>query len=306
MPELPDVTTYVDAIRDRCVGQVLAAVRLATPFFLRTVEPRPSDLVGRTVGNVSRLGKRIIVEFDEEYFAIVHLMIAGRFLWKEPAAKIPARLGLCAFDFDHGSLIVTEASKKKRASLHLVKGRSALSEFDRGGLEVLGSSLETFRAALRRERHTLKRALTDPRLFSGIGNAYSDEILHRACLSPTRRTDQLNDDESARLHRATIDVLEQWVTRLRDEYGANFPTKVTAFREGMSVHGRYNEPCPVCGTKIQRIVYAENESNYCPRCQTDGRLLADRSLSRLLKDNWPRTIEELEAGTRPALQDKGP
>lgn len=294
MPELPDVTVYVDALKPRIEGQVLLTIRLRSPFVLRTVEPPPSELEGRTVIDVSRLGKRIVMELEGELFAVIHLMIAGRFRWRDSQAAIPKGNGLVAFDFSSGSLIFTEASKKKRASLHLVRGRTALTSFDRGGLEVLEATMEDFRLALCRENHTLKRALTDPRVLSGIGNAYSDEILHRAGLSPFKQTHGLNDDELTSLFTATKKTLQEWVERLRTETGERFPEKVTAFRKGMAVHGRYREPCPACGAPIQRIVYAENESNYCAQCQTGGKVLADRSLSRLLKSNWPRTLEELE------------
>lgn len=297
MPELPDITVYVEALRARLLGKELEGIRLASPFVLRSVEPRIAELLGHRITGVSRIGKRIVLELEPDLFAVFHLMIAGRFQWKDEAgAKIPGKVGLLAIDVPGASLILTEASSKKRASLHLARGREALAAFDRGGLEPLGSSFEQFKQALTRERHTLKRALTDPRLFSGIGNAYSDEILHRAKMSPISRSDRLGDDEIQTLHRATQDTLEEWIARLRASTGSGFPGKgeVTAFRAEMAVHGKFGQPCPVCGTKVQRIVYAENEANYCPRCQTGGKLLADRSLSRLLKENWPRTIEELE------------
>ena len=294
MPELPDIVVYVEAIAARTVGSPLTRVRLASPFLLRTVEPPLAAAEGRRVRGVSRLGKRIVLELDGEMFLVVHLMIAGRLHWGPPAAKVPGRVGLAAFDFAAGTLLLTEASRKKRASLHVVGGARALAELDRGGLEVLAADDAAFRAALARESHTLKRALTDPRLFSGIGNAYSDEILHRAQLSPAKLSSKLTGDEAERLRRAAVAVLGEWTNRLREEAGDGFPEKVTAFREGMAVHGRYGKPCPVCGTAVQRVVYAENEANYCPRCQTGGRLLADRALSRLLKADWPRTLEELE------------
>ncbi|AKF10285.1 Formamidopyrimidine-DNA glycosylase [Sandaracinus amylolyticus] len=301
MPELPDITLYIEALEARVIGRTLASIRLASPFVLRSVDPKIADVVGHEVIGLRRMGKRIVFAIEPDVFAVVHLMIAGRFQWKDEAkAKIPGKVGLLAFDFvsedgaEHGTLLLTEASTKKRASLHLVRGEAALRDFDRGGLEPLGSTLEQFKDALTRERHTLKRALTDPRLFSGIGNAYSDEILHRAKMSPVTRSDRLDDAAIATLHRATIEVLEEWIDRMRAELAGGFPAKVTAFRPEMAVHGKYGQPCPVCGTKVQRIVYAENESNYCPRCQTEGKLLADRSLSRLLKGNWPKTIEELE------------
>ena len=295
MPELPDLTAYLDALETRVVGQTLEGIRLASPFVLRSVDPKIADVAGHRVTGLRRMGKRIVFEIDPDLFAVVHLMIAGRFQWKdEPKAKIPGKLGLLAFDFPQGTLLLTEASTKKRASLHLVRGEANLAPFERGGLEPMGSTFEQFKEALTRERHTLKRALTDPRLFSGIGNAYSDEILHRAKMSPVTRSDRLDDDAIARLHAATPEVLGEWIDRFRAELAGGFPSKVTAFRLEMAVHGKYGAPCPVCGTKVQRIVYAENESNYCPRCQTEGKLLADRSLSRLLKGNWPKTIEELE------------
>ena len=294
MPELPDVVVYIESLRPRVVGQVLRHVRLASPFVLRSVAPPIREAEGRAVTGVRRIGKRIVLELEDDLFLVVHLMIAGRFRFKDAGAKIPGRLGLAAFDFPTGTLLLTEAGSKKRASLHLVRGAAALQEFERGGLEVLEASPAAFREALLKEGHTLKRALTDPRLFSGIGNAYSDEILHRARLSPLRLTRQLGDEEVARLRAATRDVLTEWTERLRRETGDRFPEKVTAFRDGMAVHGRYGRPCPACGTAVQRIVYAENECNYCPRCQTEGRLLADRALSRLLKDDWPKTVDELE------------
>jgi formamidopyrimidine-DNA glycosylase len=295
MPELPDIIVYIEALQRRILGRSLEAVRLGSPFLLRTVEPPLAVVHGRRVTDLRRIGKRLVVALDEEYFLVLHLMIAGRLRWKERAAKLPRRLGQAAFDFPDGTLLLTEAGTKRRASLHVVRGESGLSVFQRGGLEVLGSGVEGFRSALRRENHTLKRALTDPRLFSGIGNAYSDEILHRARLSPLKLTSSLDDEAVARLQSSSIATLTEWTGRLREEAGENFPEKVTAFREGMAVHGRFGKPCPDCGTAVQRIVYAENECNYCPRCQTQGRLLADRALSRLLKDDWPRTIEELEA-----------
>jgi len=294
MPELPDVTVYVESLRSRIGGAILRRIRIASPFLLRSVDPPPGEAEGRRVSGVRRLGKRIVVELEGGLFVVLHLMIAGRLRWKEAGARIPGRLGLAAFDFDAGTLLLTEAGTKRRASLHLVRGEAALSDFDRGGLEILENDLDAFKEALRRESHTLKRALTDPGLFSGVGNAYSDEILHRARLSPLRLTRQLSDEEAARLREAAVRTLEEWTGRLRREASDRFPEKVTAFREGMAVHGRHGQPCRDCGTLVQRIVYAENECNYCPRCQTGGRLLADRSLSRLLKDDWPKTIEELE------------
>jgi formamidopyrimidine-DNA glycosylase len=297
MPELPDVETYVEALRERVAGGRFLRARLRSPFLLRSVEPPIGAAFGRVVREVRRLGKRIVLALEGELFLVLHLMIAGRLHWKPPGARLPGRLGLAAFDFGEGTLVLTEAGTRRRAALHVAAGEAALREHDRGGIEPLDCGEAAFMAALRRENHTLKRALTDPRFLSGIGNAYSDEILHRARLSPLRRTGTLSEGEFARLHEATRVVLREWTDRLRRERAGGFPEKVTAFREGMAVHGRHGRPCPACGTAVQRIVYAENECNYCPRCQTEGRLLADRSLSRLLKDDWPRTIEELE-GTR--------
>jgi formamidopyrimidine-DNA glycosylase len=294
VPELPDVTVYLEALAPRIVGQRLERVRVASPFVLRSVDPPLAAAVGATVVGLRRVGKRIVIALDGDLFLVLHLMIAGRLRWREPGAKVPGKLGLAAFDFARGTLVLTEAATKKRASLHLVRGEAALATFDAGGIEPLDADPAAFRAALARERHTVKRALTDPRLFAGIGNAYSDEILHRARLSPIAMTDRLSDDEVARLHAATRATLVEWTQRLRRETGSGFPERVTAFREGMAVHGRYREPCPVCGAPVQRIVHAENESNYCAVCQTGGRLLADRSLSRVLKADWPRTLEELE------------
>ena len=297
MPELPDILVYLEALQRRIVGRPLEAVRLGSPFLLRSVDPPLSAVHGRTVTGLRRLGKRIVIDLDGELFLVLHLMIAGRLRWKERGAKIPRRLGQAAFDFPNGTLLLTEAGTKRRASLHAVRGEGALTSFQRGGLEVLESGVDDFGSALRRERHTLKRALTDPRLFSGIGNAYSDEILHRARLSPLKLTTSLDEAEVARIHAACLATLTEWTGRLREEAGEDFPEKVTAVREGRAVHGRFRKPCPECGTAVQRIVYAENECNYCPRCQTQGRLLADRALSRLLKDDWPRTIDEMEEGS---------
>jgi formamidopyrimidine-DNA glycosylase len=294
MPELPDVLLYIDSLRPRILNQTLERVRLASPFVVRSVSPPISAINHRAVRGLRRLGKQIVLEFDGNLFLVIHLMIAGRFQWKDHGAKIPNKLGLAAFDFPSGTLLLTEAGSKKRASLHLVEGEGELARFDRGALEVLDSSLERFRDALTRENHTLKRSLTDPRLFSGIGNAYSDEVLHRARLSPMKLTQKLSEEEIARLHAAVQTTLSEWIERLRNETGAHFPSKVTAFRPEMAVHGRYGKPCPVCGSPVQRIVYAENECNYCPTCQTDGRLLADRALSRLLKEDWPRSLDEWE------------
>jgi formamidopyrimidine-DNA glycosylase len=294
VPELPDVTVYVERLQALTVGHVLEGIRLASPFVLRTVTPSPKELAGAKVVSVERLGKRIVIGVEGDRFIVIHLMIAGRLRWKEPKAKLPGKLALAGFDFAHGTLIFTEASGKKRASLHLVQGRAGLAEFDRGGLDVFSATPKQFAERLRSERHTVKRSLTDPTLFDGIGNAYSDEILHAAKLSPFRMTTAMEDDEIARLHRAAKAQLTLWTQRLRDDVGDGFPDKVTAFRPEMAVHGKYDQPCPVCGTKVQRIVYADNEANYCPTCQTDGKLLADRSLSRLLKEDWPKTLEELE------------
>lgn len=295
MPELPDVTTYVEALDRRIVGHRLERVRLRSPFLLRTADPPLRDAEGKTVRSIRRIGKRIVIAFDDELYVILHLMIAGRLHWREPGAALGSKYALAAFDFADGSLVLTEAGPKKRASLHVVRGAPALADFERGGIEPLDATPDEFAAALRRESHTVKRALTDPTLFSGIGNAYSDEILHRAQLSPLAMTTRLTKAEIARLHAATRAVLSEWIARLR---GAEFPEGVTAFRDGFAVHGRYGKPCPACGAPVQRIVFAENEANYCARCQTSGKLLADRSLSRILKDDWPRTLEELEERRR--------
>ena len=296
MPELPDVVLYIEALEHRIVGQPLDGYAILSPFVLRTVDPPLDTAVGRVVRGVSRLGKRIVLAFDDEVFVVIHLMIAGRFRWFDAGArmKVPARISLAAFTFPSGTLVFTEAGSKRRASVHVVRGRAALAQFDRGGLEVLEASREQFAERLTRENHTLKRSLTDPRLLSGIGNAYSDEILHRARISPLKLTSRLTEDEVSRLFTATRDVLLEWTERLRGNARGGFPEKVTAFRNDMAVHGRYRLPCPVCSTAVQRIRYRDNETNYCPRCQTEGRLLADRALSRLLKQDWPRTIEELE------------
>ena len=294
MPELPDVTVYIESLAPRIVGKRLELVRLASPFLLRTVEPPLTELFGRRVHALRRLGKRIVVEFDGDLFLVIHLMIAGRLRWRPSGTKVPGKLGLAAFDFSSGTLLLTEASSRKRAALHVVRGEAALAALDPGGLEPLDADLASFRAAVLRERHTLKRTLTDPRILSGIGNAYSDEILHAARLSPVKLTQQLSDEEMARLHAATRSTLLEFTARIRNEVGDGFPEKVTAFRDDMAVHGRYEHPCPVCGTPVQRIVHAENETNYCPTCQTGGKLLADRALSRLLRADWPRTLEELE------------
>lgn len=294
MPEYPDITVYIEALRRSVQGKTLERIRIAHPFVLRTVEPPLTALHGRVLCDLERMGKRIVFVFAEDYFLVLHLMISGRLQWVVQGRKISDKGWLAAFDFENGTLLLTEFSSQKRASLHLVRGRDALQAFTRGGLEVMEATVAEFRAALQRENHTLKRALTDPRLFSGIGNAYSDEILHRAQLSPFFLTQKLTDEQIARLVEASKTVLTEWVERLRAEAGEDFPARVTAFHEAMAVHGRYGKPCPVCGTAVQRVQYANNEMNYCPRCQTEDRLLADRALSRLLKDDWPRTIEELE------------
>jgi formamidopyrimidine-DNA glycosylase len=300
VPELPDVAVYVERLRAITIGQPIEAIRIASPFVLRTVSPSPKDLVGAKVKTVERLGKRIVIGVEGDRFMVIHLMIAGRLRWKEPHAKLPGKLALAGFDFPVGTLVFTEASGKKRASLHVVAGRGALAEFDRGGLDVFIATPLQFAERLRGERHTVKRSLTDPTLFDGIGNAYSDEILWAAKLSPFRMTSAMTDTEIAALHNACTSQLELWTDRLRAEVGQGFPDKVTAFRPEMAVHGKFDQPCPRCGTKVQRIVYADNEANYCPTCQTDGKLLADRSLSRLLKDDWPKTLEELEERRKPA------
>jgi formamidopyrimidine-DNA glycosylase len=293
VPELPDVAVYIEALEQRLSGRTLLAVRIGSPFVLRSVEPPLSLMAGRTVHQLKRIGKRIAIGLDEDLWIVIHLMIAGRLRWIATGKKPPGRLGLAALEFEHGTLWLTEAGTKRRASIHLVAGSASLEQFVRGGLEPLEIDLRGFAERLKSENHTLKRSLTDPRLFSGIGNAYSDEILHAARLSPLQLSSRLDDDEVERLYHATQATLQLWIERLRLEADAGFPEKVTAFREGMAVHGRYGKPCPVCGTPIQRIRYADNETNYCPRCQTGGRLLADRGLSRLLKDDWPRSIDEL-------------
>ncbi|MGE5304966.1 MAG: Fpg/Nei family DNA glycosylase [Alphaproteobacteria bacterium] len=294
MPELPDVTVYIEALSERVLDRPIQKIRIGSPFVLRSFEPPIGDAEGKRVLGLRRLGKRIVFALEDELFLLVHLMIAGRFHWKTKGTKIARRYGLAAFDFPSGTLLLTEAGTKKRASIYLVRGKAALKEHDPGGLEIFDATLNQFSEALRRENHTLKRALTDPRLFSGIGNAYSDEILHRARLSPVRLTRQMTNSEIESLYRATRATLTDWVERLRQERGNGFPEKVTAFRPAMAVHGKYRKPCPVCGSPVQRIVHAENETNYCAKCQTGGKLLADRSLSRLLKEDWPRSLEELE------------
>jgi formamidopyrimidine-DNA glycosylase len=294
MPELPDVTVYIESLAQRVLGRRLEHIALINPFLLRTAIPPVQAAVGQRVQSLQRLGKRIAIGMESDLWLVLHLMIAGRLHWFDAGRKLPGRAALARFVFENGTLTLTEAGSKRRASLYVVQGRDALRELDPGGLEVLSADLASFDARLRQENHTLKRALTDPHLLSGIGNAYSDEILHRARLSPLALTQRLKAQEVERLHRATREVLEEWTARLRQEAGSHFPEGVTAFRREMAVHGRYGQPCPVCGTPVQRIRYAENETNYCPHCQTEGRVLADRALSRLLKDDWPRTIEELE------------
>jgi formamidopyrimidine-DNA glycosylase len=294
MPELPDVAAYCVALESRVVGRRLESVRLASPFLLRSFEPPIREAQGKRVLGISRVGKRIVFALEGDLFLVLHLMITGRLHWRPLGAKLHGKTNLAAFDFDNGTLLLTEASSKKRASLHLVRGRAALAEFERGGIEPLEADPETFRRVLASENHTLKRALTDPRLFSGIGNAYSDEILHAARLSPMKLTSRLSGEEIGRLYEATRSTLGRWRDSFVEEARKTFPEKVTAFREGMAVHGRYGKPCPDCGSPVQRIVYAENEANYCATCQTEGRLLADRALSQLLKSDWPRTLEELE------------
>ncbi len=300
MPELPDVEIYVEHLRARVVGEVLEKARIFSPFLTRSVEPPVAALEGVRAIGAHRLGKRVVLAFADDLFAVVHLMIAGRLRWEKRGYRPPRKIGLAAFDFASGCLVLTEASAKKRASLYVVRGAAALAAHDPGGLEVLESSLGDFAARLRAERHTLKRALTDPHLFSGIGNAYSDEILHAARLSPVQLTSNLSDAEVARLHDATRATLAHWLATLRRHFGERFPGRgeVTAFRDDFAVHGRYGKPCPVCATPVQRIRYAENETNYCPPCQTGGRLLADRSLSRLLKEDWPRSLDEMEERLR--------
>ena len=294
MPELPDILLYLHALRPRVVGHRVLRARLASPFLLRSIDPPLAAVEGRAIVDLHRLGKRIVFEAERELFLVFHLMIAGRFRWKPAGAKIPGKLGQLALDFEHGSLLLTEAGTKHQASLHVVEGRDALARHNPGGLEVMEAGVAEFSEALRRENHTLKRALTDPHLFSGIGNAYSDEILHAARLSPFKQTGTLTEEETRLLYDATRVTLARWIAKLQADTGDDFPEKVTAFRPDMAVHGRYRQPCPDCGSPVQRIVYAANEANYCATCQTGGRLLADRSLSRLLREDWPRTLEELE------------
>jgi len=294
VPELPDVVVYIEHLESRLAGRTLERVRLMNPFVLRSVTPPIASAEGKKVVGVSRIGKRIVIALEGELFLVLHLMIAGRLRWLEKDAKLPGRITLAAFGFQHGMLVFTEAGTKRRASVHLVEGEAALAAMDPGGLDVLAAGFQEFAERVKRENRTLKRALTDPRLFSGIGNAYSDEILHRAKLSPFVQTRSLSEEDLRRLQDATRATLTEWTERLRRESGADFPEKVTAFREGMAVHGRFRKPCPVCGSPVQRIVYADNETNYCARCQTGGKILADRALSRLLKASWPRSIDELD------------
>jgi formamidopyrimidine-DNA glycosylase len=294
MPELPDVTVYIEALGERVLNQPIQRIRIGSPFVVRTFDPPIKEIECKKILSLRRMGKRIVIELEDDLFLIVHLMIAGRLHWKPKGAKIARKYGQAAIDFPNGTLLLTEAGTKKRASIHLVRGEAALQEYDPGGLEIFDMTLEQFTASLTRENHTLKRSLTDPHLFSGIGNAYSDEILHRAKLSPIRLTQQMREAEIERLYHAVRASMTEWIERLRKERGTNFPEKVTAFRADMAVHGKYGKPCPVCGSPVQRIVHAENETNYCATCQTGGKLLADRSLSRLLKQDWPRSLEELE------------
>ncbi|HEX3233771.1 MAG TPA: DNA-formamidopyrimidine glycosylase family protein [Gemmatimonadales bacterium] len=294
MPELPDITVYLDCLAPRVVDQPLERLLIRNPFVLRSVSPSVAEVEGKRVRGLRRLGKRVVLALEDELFLVIHLMIAGRLRWRAAGARIPAMLALATFQFPSGVLVLTEAGRTRRASLHVLRGEAALREFDRGGLDVLGADHAAFAARLTSENHTLKRALTDPRLFSGIGNAYSDEILHRARLSPLTLTSRLEEEEITRLFDATGAVLREWTARLRAEAGEEFPEKVTAFREGMAVHGRFGLPCPVCGAPVQRIRYAANETNYCARCQTGGRLLADRAMSRILREDWPRSIDEVE------------
>jgi formamidopyrimidine-DNA glycosylase len=294
MPELPDVTVYIEALSERVLNQPIQRIRIGSPFVLRSFDPPIGEAEHKKILRLRRLGKRIVFALESELYLIVHLMIAGRFHWKPKGAKLTHKYGLAAFDFPAATLLLTESGTKKRASIYLTRGEAALREHDPGGLEVFNATLDQFREALTRENHTLKRALTDPHLFSGIGNAYSDEILHRARLSPVRLTRQMTDKEIESLYRATRETLTDWIERLRQERGREFPEKVTAFRPAMAVHGKYRKPCPVCGSPVQRIVHAENETNYCAKCQTGGKLLADRSLSRLLREDWPRSLEEME------------
>jgi formamidopyrimidine-DNA glycosylase len=306
MPELPDLIVYREALESRVLGKPIQGVRIQSPSLLRSFDPPISSTAGAIIRGITLLGKRIVFELRDERYLLLHLMIAGRLHWKPRGTQLRRKADSAAIDFEDGTLLLTEASTKKRATLYLVRGREALAVFDRGGISPLDSGLEDFRHALGQARHTLKRALSDPAILSGVGNAYSDEILHHARLSPLRHTTQLTDEEMKRLHNSTREVLAHWIGRLRQESSGAFPEKVTAFRSGMAVHGRFGEPCPACGTRVQRIVYAENECNYCPRCQTEGRLLSDRALARLLKEDWPATIEELESREASQAYAKGP
>jgi formamidopyrimidine-DNA glycosylase len=294
VPELPDIVVYLEALQRRVLGETVRGVRIASPSVLRTYDPSYDAPVGHRVESLQRVGKRIVFGLETDLFLVIHLMVAGRLRWEGAGKAIPKKVGLAAIDFDPGSLILTEQGTKRRAGIWITRGIEGVSALDRGGVEPLEIGVTEFGAALTRENRTLKRALTDPRIFSGIGNAYSDEILWAARVSPVKRTGQLSDAEVERLHRAVVESLELWTQRLRDEVGEGWPTKVTAFRDDMAVHGKYGQPCPRCDSKVQRIVYADNETNYCATCQTEGKLLADRSMSRLLKDDWPKTIEELE------------
>ena len=294
MPELPDITVYIEALRARIVGKPVTGVKIVNPFVLRSVDPPINRVVGKRVTGLRRMGKRIVIELEDDLFLVFHLMIAGRLRWRPPGGSVARPAPLARFEFPEGVLVLTEAGKQRRASLHLVEGEKSLVQFERGGLEVMESSISEFAARLRSENHTVKRSLTDPRLFSGIGNSYSDEILHRAKLSPMLLTSRMTDEQVSALHGAVITVLQEWTARLSAELGGEFPEKVTAFREGMAVHGRFRLPCPVCGAPVQRIRYAANETNYCARCQNAGRLLADRAMSRLLKQDWPRSLDETD------------
>ena len=295
MPELPDITVYIEALTARVLAQPLERLRIGNPFIVRTIAPSPAELTGKRIERITRLGKRIVFGLEGDLFLVLHLMIAGRLRWRERGAAIPGKVGLAAFDFANGTAILTEAGSKRRASIHIVQGADAVAALDPQGLEVFDADLAAFAARLTRDNHTLKRALTDPHIFSGIGNAYSDEILHAARLSPMKMTASLSEREIAILFETTRTTLLDWIDRLRKDAGGDFPEKVTAFRNDMAVHGRYGQPCPACGAPVQRIVYATNEANYCSRCQTGGRLLSDRAMSRLLKDDWPRTLDELES-----------
>jgi len=294
MPELPDIVVYIERLEARVIGSPLEQIRLASPWVLRTFEPPVSVVAGKQVTGLRRIGKRIVLELEENLFVVIHLMVAGRLRWRDRGAAIPKKRGLAAFDFEPGTVLFTEEGTKRRASIHIVRGEEGLIEHDRGGVEPFQMSVEQLADALQRERHTLKRSLTDARLISGIGGAYADEIMHRAGISPILRTDRLESDQIGRLHSAITEVLDEWTARLRTEVGDGFPEKVTAFHDQMAVHGKFGAECPVCGSPVQRIVYASNETNYCPGCQTDGKILADRSLSRLLKEDFPRTLEDLE------------